>query len=1701
MKRMKNRLGSLCMAVVMLLSMAVTPAMAADTKDPPTEVTNCEVSGFMPETLNLNLNDEKWLNAITKVVVNDAQYEKAELSWMNDGNIWNIGSVTGSYGSYQALKIVTKFSFPATIMISATGYKDLKVQVTKDASTYPYVYTAAAEVVGGSDSGDSGNGGSGGETPDTTKKNPPAVLTYCEQGGYPSYFNIGFGTLNSGWDQEWVDKVTTVKNGDTAVSFSRGNYIGGYGTYYALQIKASEIKEFPATMVISADGYKDLTLEITKEKSGYNEYYVAKIKDNTTIDPSKDTYAVNVETATNGTVTVSATSAKAGDTVTVTATPADGYELDTITVTGANGTAVAVNDSKFTMPAENVTVSAAFKVIPVTPPATGDKEISLSQVKLSQDMFGNNWYVTFGSENDSYITAITSVTVNDAAWEKISSGTPNTGGKYSKYTYTDYMNNTETQVLAFALNNYGSTPVLKSGDVITATATGYNDLTFKFVVDTQGNASAVENDGQGDPYKLHVKIEGNFEAAIVGQKNYDGVSSASTGGASSNKNSAVTVYGALTKNGTKPADSDWQKLESYSSKINLVGSKCKVNITPDTSKGTPEDADSGMEGVYMTISSDLTLSGTPKDAGSYLISIHVEDDQGRTADSNALSFRIYTGKETLADQIKTEHLKKYANGLYAWDIMEPWAIKNFGRNVDGETESVRVPEKLEVWYGSHESGTYGYLGYDLAWEEVEKGNIPQTLYIPNGCNLTLMNMKILSSVRIVVENGGKLTLRDSTVQGIIDVQSGGTFSMNYDSFHQKFETGASICGQIRLADGAILENAAIYSHTNYLANGNLKDRSNDKAVVAAKGNVTVKGQVFIQGDEAGSTGKGQTALEVKNGTLTLADNAVLVTYGGGGNVTLYSNGGSAVELDNGSIAGKGKLVAIGGPVLFGSGDEAVAGTGSIDVSEVFLQGATAYEHKEGAQPGKAYANSVTVKAGKQHIANGTLVDGAANDPLADLYWKTGTQATPDLSKYTIAPRSGYVLMNIPYAEFYAAEKDANGTAAQVDAVSSATKQKTRSTLAAGSYHKNADGTDISGVIYPVYVADLSILKSFKQVTDKDSLTITVTPKDKEITTTYTGKDTLFENPDYAYYVLSEVPKSYKTLTVKSDGSFSFGKATAKMTELGNTSVSLKTGSHRAYYKLEVSGNLPKNIKSMVSAVTLHTTDGQTYGLRHVAEIWHGTKLGFGVDSGLQDKTIDKITYYLNDGTIQTIAANIKVPKSTQNVTATVENALNTARKAVVTVENLPEDFDARYEVASGSTDLSAYNFKVEGEKLTWTGTPAFGAYTLTIMDKSGAYAPVSTSFELKTADVIAKYDASNKALVKASDAITEEQFAAYLKAISAVSVDGTSYAASDKGAVTIIKNGGVIDLTAQPFSKGEGASYSLVVKATGYQDLTFTVTTAKKSNSGSGSSSSGSSGSSYAVSAPSTKNGDVTVSPKNASKGDRVTVTVTPDKGYELDKLTVKDASGNKLKLTDKGNGKYTFTMPGSKVTVSAEFVEEQAASIFADVPTDAYYAKAVEWAVKKDITNGKGNGLFGSNDPCTRGQIVTFLWRAAGSPAPKDTATIPADVLPGSYCYDAVAWALENGITNGMADGTFGVNNTCTRGQSVTLLYRALGKAPTTVNGFTDVAADAFCADAVAWAVESGVTNGTSATTFSPADGCTRAQIVTFLYRAYQSK
>ena len=260
----------------------------------------------------------------------------------------------------------------------------------------------------------------------------------------------------------------------------------------------------------------------------------------------------------------------------------------------------------------------------------------------------------------------------------------------------------------------------------------------------------------------------------------------------------------------------------------------------------------------------------------------------------------------------------------------------------------------------------------------------------------------------------------------------------------------------------------------------------------------------------------------------------------------------------------------------------------------------------------------------------------------------------------------------------------------------------------------------------------------------------------------------------------------------------------------------------------------------------------------------------------------------------------------------------------------------------------------------------------------------------------------------------------------------------------------------------------------------------------------GSSSPSYSVTTPGkTENGTVTVSPRSAEKGDTVTITVKPDSGYQLDDLTVTDKNGKELKLTDKGNGKYTFTMPASKVEINATFVKEVETSPFSDVSTSAYYYEAVKWAQEKGITGGIGNGLFGPNQPCTRAQIVTFLWRAAGSPEPKAMSSF-ADVSTDAYYAKAVAWAVENGITTGTGDGKFSPDATCTRAQSVTFLFRAIGKLVDSKAEFSDVLTDSYYANAVAWAVENGVTNGIGDGLFGPNNSCTRAQIVTFLYRTY---
>lgn len=311
------------------------------------------------------------------------------------------------------------------------------------------------------------------------------------------------------------------------------------------------------------------------------------------------------------------------------------------------------------------------------------------------------------------------------------------------------------------------------------------------------------------------------------------------------------------------------------------------------------------------------------------------------------------------------------------------------------------------------------------------------------------------------------------------------------------------------------------------------------------------------------------------------------------------------------------------------------------------------------------------------------------------------------------------------------------------------------------------------------------------------------------------------------------------------------------------------------------------------------------------------------------------------------------------------------------------------------------------------------------------------------------------------------------------------WSSSDQNIATVNENGLVT---------GVASGTATITAKAGEQSATCTVTVKTRS-------SSGSSNPSYAVTTPSqTENGTVSVTPKSAKKGATVTLTVTPDEGYQLDKLTVTDAKGNVLALTDRGDGKYTFVMPASKVAIEATFVETEAPIIpptFTDVPADAYYADAVKWAVDQGITTGATSTTFEPNASCTRAQVVTFLWRAAGSP--KAAGADPfTDLDPSAYYHEAVLWAVEQGVTLGTSPTTFSPDQVVSRAQVVTFLHRyentpaGGGDTP-----FTDVAGGSYYADAVQWAVDQGITTGTTPTTFSPEDDCTRGQIVTFLYRA----
>lgn len=414
---------------------------------------------------------------------------------------------------------------------------------------------------------------------------------------------------------------------------------------------------------------------------------------------------------------------------------------------------------------------------------------------------------------------------------------------------------------------------------------------------------------------------------------------------------------------------------------------------------------------------------------------------------------------------------------------------------------------------------------------------------------------------------------------------------------------------------------------------------------------------------------------------------------------------------------------------------------------------------------------------------------------------------------------------------------------------------------------------------------------------------------------------------------------------------------------------------------------------------------------------------------------------------------------------------------------------AEIPAAAQNMALSYKNNKNETE--IFTGNTVVPAdMTVTVAEKQACTAPVFA----KNTDTLTEETDNEAQFTLKEEPVSGAIFKVYSAETGGESVGTASY------------SGTTLTVTLNPIPTSNTTYYiSMEIPNTTESARTEVVVNAYKKPASSGGGG-GSSTPRYAVTVPDkTENGSLSVTPKNAKKGSDVTITATPNKGCEVDEIVAKDANGNKLTLKDNGDGTYTFTMPASKVTVTATFAEKKAEPIvpeklFADVSAEEYYYEAVKWASENGVTGGIGENLFGAKLPCTRAQIVTFLWRAAGSPEPKGMSGF-VDVSADAYYAKAVAWAVEQGIVSGTSATTFSPDAVCTRAQSVAFLYRAFGEKVNKAAGFSDVSADAYYADAVAWAVENGVASGIGGGLFAPDQDCARGQIVAFLYRAYQNK
>ena len=514
----------------------------------------------------------------------------------------------------------------------------------------------------------------------------------------------------------------------------------------------------------------------------------------------------------------------------------------------------------------------------------------------------------------------------------------------------------------------------RDGALISITLNSGKTYNYKYVRSNKAGQRMVEqiDEAVNSTKTLKIRLVGSFEGAIQGQQKYDAVSGASMS-ASINKNSNVHVQAAEVESPDSIVpESAWKPLNEMQ---NLYVDRKQFNIELS--------ADSGMTASYNVYDSSITLAGVPKKVGKYPVKVNVKDAAGRIATSNTLYFEVFGTDEKLVDYLKIENSRKMNDGKYIWD-MNPWLIKHFTHD---SSQTVSLPKDIKAWYGSNTSGVYGKLG-----EAVEQGMpTKHTLIIPSGADLTMVNMIVNSSVRIVVKDGAKLNLKDTSIYGEIVVENGGTFSMNHETDHNgnsKFTNGAMINGQLILEDGATITNSKVYSNANFLTDGT-KAKKIDTPVVVAKGNVNVVGEVYIRGDESATgeyNGKkvgGQPALKVENGKLNITSGSTLGLYGGGRMATT-SIGGNALELSNGEISGEGKLVAIGGASTWGTAGNAVSGNGKISVSNAILNGGNSYG--KGSTPGKAYADGIEISTNTVGKANDGKLLNVLSESDQPLYW-------------------------------------------------------------------------------------------------------------------------------------------------------------------------------------------------------------------------------------------------------------------------------------------------------------------------------------------------------------------------------------------------------------------------------------------------------------------------------------------------------------------------------------------------------------------------------------------------------------------------------------------------------------------------------------------------------------------------------------------